>query len=200
MILIDWPLGIAALVFFGISWLYGWGLTKFFGDDPERGRWFLWDWASVCGIFFTASLTYVFVLLVRKAIGWELTWGVLEQVVWDLFVMFAAALLAMRRVRIKLVERRQRWYAELVQLRKERNYAYRDIHRELIYLQQKNSELREENKVLQEQLEAKKNCEQRWKEQNNSLKAVLRIYEAQLNISPTDIISPPAQPEWLNVS
>ena len=119
MIMMDWPLRITALLFFVISWLYAWGLLRFFGDDPKRDRYFLWDWASVCGIFVTTSITYSIIWMIRKATGYQLTWGILEQNIWDLFCMFASALFAMRWVRIELVKRRRAQYRELVRLQKE---------------------------------------------------------------------------------
>lgn len=107
MILIDWPLGLLALsflVFF--SPIYAWGMLKWFSSVEDRplvkdGRLqkppyrFSWAIASVIGIASVVSMTYVFV--------WQLR-GIQEpiQAVWDLAIVFLAALPAMVVVDQKL--------------------------------------------------------------------------------------------------
>jgi len=113
MIMMDWPLAITALLFFVISWPYAWGLLRFFGNN------FHWDKAAVLGILFVTSGTYTFVWTIRRVLGYELSPVVFEQCVYDLFIVFSAALPGMMFVRYQLVKRRRAQYQELIRLQKE---------------------------------------------------------------------------------
>lgn len=91
MIVLDLPLILLSIFFFLISWAYGWGLVHFFGDK------FRWSLAAVTGIASVISCTYVFVWQVR---GIEPL-----QAVFDLAIVFLAALPGMTYVDYKLKEK-----------------------------------------------------------------------------------------------
>lgn len=107
MILIDWELGLLALSFLiFFSPIYAWGMLKWFNSHEDRplvkdGKLqkppyrFSWSIASVIGIASVVSMTYVFVWQLR-GISTPL------QAVWDLAIVFLAALPGMIWVDNKL--------------------------------------------------------------------------------------------------
>lgn len=173
----DWPLFLTACLFFIISWPYAWGLLHFFGDN------FHWDKAAVIGILFVTSGTYTFVWTIRRVLGVELTPVIYEQCVYDLFIVFSAALPGMMLVRYRLIKRQSKCIA---------------IRNKQI------NELIEANTELQKKFDSiypKKNTEQQMEQQIRSLNAILKSYESKLNITPKQaefII--PTQPEGLKAS
>ena len=103
MIWFDIPLIIVAVLFFILSWLFGWGLLYFFRYD------FRWHRASVVGILSVVSCTGTLVWYLRYgSLAWEL--------IWSLFVVFAAALPGMILVDIELQKDKAKIANEIIRL------------------------------------------------------------------------------------
>lgn len=119
MIWLDWPLFGTILLFFVLSWFYGWGLVQFFGHN------FRWSLAAVVGIASVISLTYVLVWQVR-GLGSDTL-----QPVWDLALVFLAALPGMTWVDYKLKTYRENGQKtrirELLKEQKEAKMMLREI-------------------------------------------------------------------------
>jgi len=110
MIIIDIPLAITAILFFFLSWAYGWGLLIFFQDR------FAWDLASVIGIASVISCTYSLVWIARQSLGVDPI-PVLLQIPYDLAIVFLAALPGMTKVRIELRRTEEGRKREVIRLR-----------------------------------------------------------------------------------
>jgi hypothetical protein len=107
MLWLDLPLVATAGFFFAISWLYGWGLLHFFRHN------FRWSLAATVGIASVVSCTGIFVWQVR-GLGVDTL-----QPVWDLAIVFLAALPGMIWTDLVMADDRERGKRQLARLEKQ---------------------------------------------------------------------------------